>query len=210
MEQERCRRVFGELCPTERPFVLVLGRKDGAKRYSKVIDAVEALNGDGLAVDLIMIGPDYDRVTINSPHVKYLGEQPRPVVLGALAACDVVVNMSESESFGIVLVEAWMSRKPVVANGDCAAFAELVDDGVDGVLCSTVSELRDRIREMLSDPESAKRMGIAGYEKARKKYTWSQLGKATNRHLLSLIQAESDICRDASLKPNTGVRVAHV
>jgi glycosyltransferase involved in cell wall biosynthesis len=207
-DPDHCRSAFAEVCRTKRPFVLVLGRKDGAKHYAMVVEAVEGLNLRGMTVDLVMIGPDNDGVIIERPHVKYLGVQPRAVVLGALAACDVVVNMSESESFGIVLVEAWMSRRPVVANRDCVAFGELVNDGVDGFLCSTVPELSERIRQILADPALAERMGMAGYKKACKDYTWGQLGKVVNRHLLSLIQPGQESGRRPATKPSG--ELAHV
>src|SRR5215510_4326201 len=51
---EAFRKVFGGA----RPFILVLGRKAGAKGYQKIIAAVEELNHDGVNLHVVLIGPD--------------------------------------------------------------------------------------------------------------------------------------------------------
>ena len=81
---------------------------------------------------LLMIGKDEDGEPIHSPYVTYLGMQPREMVLSALKRCEFVVNMSESESFGIVILEAWMACKTIIVNENCKAFTELVKDGDNG------------------------------------------------------------------------------
>ena len=50
-----------------------------------------------------------------------------------IAAADVLVLPSRSESFGLSVVEAWRARTPVVVS-DIPALAELVTDGVTGLI----------------------------------------------------------------------------
>jgi len=126
-------KAFNALYPSETPFFLVLGRKSGAKNYQIVISAVEELNSHGLVCNLVMIGRNEDHVDISSKQVLYLGEQPREVVLGALKSCHGLITMSRSESFGIVILEAWMFQKPVIVNQDCPAFLERVQDGENAI-----------------------------------------------------------------------------
>ena len=116
---------FRQVHTSTRPFVLVLGRKAGAKGYRQIIDAVEQLNRDGVDVQTVLIGPDDDGIPVDSPNAVYLGRQPRNVVRGALLSCLALCNMSSSESFGIVLLEAWLAGKPVIANKNCAAFHDM-------------------------------------------------------------------------------------
>ncbi len=52
------------------------------------------------------------------------------------AACDVLALPSVGEAFGIVYLEAWAYRKPVIAAAIESA-ASLIDDGVDGFLVDT-------------------------------------------------------------------------
>jgi glycosyltransferase involved in cell wall biosynthesis len=179
-------REFRRLHTSARPYVLVLGRKAGGKRYERVIRAVDALRAHGQACDVVMIGPDEDSLPITSVSVAYYGNQPRNVVLGALACCTTLATMSESESFGIVAVEAWMCKKPVIANRDCPAFAELIDHEDDGLLCGTDDELAMAISRMLLDSALRQQFGERGYAKARSRFTWNQIGETIGTAMLSI------------------------
>jgi glycosyltransferase involved in cell wall biosynthesis len=157
------------------PLILILGRKAGAKNYAMTLEARRLLAARGVIARIVMIGPDDDGMPINEPGVVYLGPQPRQVVRGALRAAGVLVNMSASESFGIVLLEAWLAGTPVVANRRCLAFTDLVDDGINGFLVDNVEELAERVAAMLRNPK----LGAALAERGRKvaiQYAWSRLG----------------------------------
>ncbi len=127
------RKFFLELYQSDKPFFIVLGRKSGAKNYASIIQAIENVNEKEHICNLVMIGRDEDNIKIDSKYTYYFGEQPRNVVLGALQECHGLVTMSESESFGIVIVEAWMLSKPVIINEKCPAFVELVTNKKDGL-----------------------------------------------------------------------------
>jgi glycosyltransferase involved in cell wall biosynthesis len=153
------------------PLVLFVGRKSSGKRYDLLVRAVDFLN-EHLACKLIMIGPDEDGHSIASGNVLYLGRQERSIVLDAYRAADVFAMMSESESFGIVFLEAWAAKKPVIGNRACTAVADLIEDGKDGFLCRDELECAERIAELILDRGLARKMGEAGYEKVKREYTW--------------------------------------
>lgn len=146
----------------DRPFALVLGRKAAPKNYRSIIAAVESFQGRH-DLQVVLIGPDDDRLPVLSPVAHYLGPQPRAVVRGALRACHVLINMSQSESFGIVLLEAWQAGKPVIANRQCAAFADLAEHGVNALL-SDEENLAACIEALILQPDVAARLGEAGNE----------------------------------------------
>jgi len=171
---ERAREAFAALHRAVDPFVLVLGRKTAAKRYRMVVEAVDALNARGLAVDLVVIGPDEDGQPIASPHAFVYGAQPRDVVLGALSNARCLVNMSESESFGIVLLEAWLAGRPVVAARKCAAFADLVVHGENGFLAGSADELVDAVATYFTEEATATRHGAAGLVLAQS-HGWAKI-----------------------------------
>jgi glycosyltransferase involved in cell wall biosynthesis len=162
---------FRQVHRSTRPFVLVLGRKAAAKGYRQVIDAVEQLNREGVDLQAVLIGPDDDGVAVDSPNAVYLGRQSRNVVRGALLSCVVLCNMSSSESFGIVLLEAWLAGKPVIANRNCVAFHDMAVHDVN-VLFVTASEVADAISRVLEDPVMAKVMAERGRVVARQ-YDWA-------------------------------------
>ena len=124
-----------------------------------------------------MVGPDADGCPIDAPHVRYLGVLHRCQVLGAIAGSVGLISMSESESFGIVIVEAWMCAKPIIAASYNAAFRELVEHDLTGMLVASEDELRESMLAMLEDPRRAARMGQAGRSEALAKYTWDAVAK---------------------------------
>lgn len=145
-----------------RPELLVLGRKAGAKNYRAAFEARRLLEARGVAARVVMIGPDDDGAPVDEPGAAYLGSRPRDVVRGALRSARILVNMSASESFGIVLLEAWLGGCPVIANRGCGAFADLVQDGVNGFLADGPAEVADRAATLIADPALAARMAKAG------------------------------------------------
>lgn len=173
-------KFFRALYPSETPFFLVLGRKSGAKNYQSVVQAVEQLNIHESICNLVMIGRNEDHLDISSKQVTYLGEQSRDVVLGALKTCNGLITMSRSESFGIVILEAWMFQKPVIVNQDCPAFLELVQDGENGIYAAD-HNLAEKINILLEHPELGNRLGLNGHKKIHQ-YTWSHIAEKLEGH----------------------------
>lgn len=175
---------FLQLYKSDKPYFLVLGRKTGAKNYQSIIDAIEKVNRTEHICNLVMIGRNEDGIAINSKYTYYLGEQSREVVLGALKNCYALVTMSQSESFGIVIVEAWMLKKPVIINAECPAFVELVKDKENG-LHTNISNLKQNIESLLKDKDLANKLGENGYTVVDD-YTWQEIAKKINTRLLKL------------------------
>jgi glycosyltransferase involved in cell wall biosynthesis len=167
---------FRKLHGGQKPFVLVLGRKTGAKQYHIVIDAVQALNRDTHRVDLVLIGPDEDGIKVTAAHTYCYGAQPRDVVLGALSDSLCLVNMSESESFGIVLLEAWLAGKPVIAQRRCVAFADLVVPDENGFLAESTEDVVEYIDRYMNDAALALRHAESGRISA-KQFSWADIAQ---------------------------------
>lgn len=95
------------------------------------------------------------------------------------AAADVLCAPATGrESFGIVLLEAMASRRPVVAS-DIPGFRGVVTHGRDGLLVEPRSPaaLAEAVIRLALDPRLASRIGEAGRETARA-YEW---GAVTER-----------------------------
>ncbi len=159
----------------DRKIVLFVRRKEFFKRYDLAVAAMELLQNR--QVTLVMIGRDVDAQPLSSPYVRWLGELDRQDLLDAYDACDVFLLPSENESFGMVFLEAWARRKPVIGNRACGPVACLIDDGQNGYLCSTPGEIAERIAQLIADPELAARLGCAGYDKVAERYTWDAIAK---------------------------------
>jgi glycosyltransferase involved in cell wall biosynthesis len=137
---------------------------------------------------LLVAGPDgagTARILAEHRHVlQEAGERIR--LLGAcddatksrlLDACDVFALPSAIESFGIVYVEAWAHRKPVIGCRTTAMLT-LIRDGVEGSLVpyGDPRALASAVVAMLENRDRAAEMGRAGYRKVAREYTWGAVG----------------------------------
>jgi glycosyltransferase involved in cell wall biosynthesis len=103
--------------------------------------------------------------------------------------------MSHSESFGIVLCEAWLFGKPVIANAACYAFRERVAHGTNGLLVTTDDELVAAMRTLAEDPDERRRLGASGFREVLSTFTWEKVAEA-------VFQAIVPHTRDASPAPS--------
>jgi glycosyltransferase involved in cell wall biosynthesis len=168
---------FRALCDAAR-FYLVLGRVTRSKRSERVLRAHAELRAAGAPLDLVLIGPYEDGPEPQGEGVHYLGAQPRGIVLAALSQCLGLVTMSESESFGITICEAWKFKKPVIANAECLAFRELVRHGDSGLLVEGEEQLKAAMHALAADRELAARLGEAGFALVASRYTWRHVAEA--------------------------------
>ncbi len=164
------KQAFAEIYTCKKPFILVLGRKAGAKGYQKIINAIDLLNSEGSNIQAVLIGPDDDRLPITSKNITYLGRQPRKIVRGALQSCLALVNMSVSESFGIVLLEAWLAGKPVIVNKHCAAFHDMAIDKENALLVNS-EELPTAILKLHDDTNLRIKLATNG-KKQTVRFDW--------------------------------------
>ncbi|WP_415408731.1 glycosyltransferase [Synechococcus sp. A10-1-5-9] len=162
--------IYSSTCP----YILVLGRKSGAKNYTQVIDAVNILRDQGKNINLVMIGPDDDKKEINKPFVYYLGRVNRGVVKGALANAIGLCNMSGSESFGIVILEAWLGKCPVLANKHCDSFCDLIEHNINGKLVDSFT-LAGEISSLYDKPDE-RQMLIKNGLKSVQNFSWNTIG----------------------------------
>jgi glycosyltransferase involved in cell wall biosynthesis/SAM-dependent methyltransferase len=179
--------------------VLYVGRKEPTKRYDLAVKAVDLLRNDD--VKLVMIGADIDHQPIDSPRVLYLGSIDQEDLLDAYDACDMFLLPSEHESFGMVFLEAWMRKKPVIGNGFCRPVASMIRDGEDGFVCAGAAPMARAIAQLLANPALARRMGEAGYRRTREHHTWDSVAK-------KVYDVYQEVARPAGGRPCTWTPLA--
>jgi glycosyltransferase involved in cell wall biosynthesis len=102
--------VYPPLGQLERPVSLFVGRVS----YEKNIDAFLKLDVPGSKV-VCGVGPLEEDLRRRYPGVHWLGLLPRDELARVYAAADVFVMPSQSETFGLVMLEAMSSGTPVAA-----------------------------------------------------------------------------------------------
>ena len=172
--------------PKSGAMCLFVGRKVASKRYDLAMETLRRLRGNGHNVFLVMVGPDEDRQSVSEAGVYYLNRLSRKDLLLAYQACDILLEPTEFESFGIIFCEAWMYEKPVIGNRRCPAVASLIRHEEDGFLCATVEEMEAAVLKLLQDPERGKEMGRRGRKKVLTEYSWDRIVKTVEDSLASI------------------------
>jgi len=93
-----------------------------------------------------------------------------------LERCDIFCVPSLHESFGIVFLEAWYYRKPIMA-ADIPPIRELNPDGRGGLLIRPIpDEIASGILKLLNDPALREEMGRWGKDRVDSLYRWDSAG----------------------------------
>ncbi len=166
------------------PLVVFLSAMAHDKGTPHLVEAVRRLWAQGRAVELVLAG------TLLDPFQRYLQQLPpadreRLRVLGPitesekqdlLAAADIVAMPSRTDSFGIIFLEAWLQRKPVIGS-TAWGMGDVIANGEDGVLIpfGDVEALARAIGALLDDPERRAALGARGELKTRSTFTWEQV-----------------------------------
>lgn len=176
LDQQQSRAHFG--LPEDGFVILFLGRKTDYKGLDVCLEAFSALCQERQNIYFLAVGPETD--FSQKLWTQYSGLE-RLVVRGivsdeerltALAACDVLVMPSVGEAFGIVYLEAWAYRKPVIG-AKIASVSSIVSDGEDGFLVEPrqAASLTHRLTCMINDLDMTRAMGEQGRVKLEKRYT---------------------------------------
>jgi glycosyltransferase involved in cell wall biosynthesis len=109
-----------------------------------------------------------------APRVHWFGLEHDVAAL--MKRCDVLAVPSYEEGFGLVAAEAMAAGVPVVASRT-GGLAEVVADPETGRLVPPrdAAALADALLDLVGDPESRRRMGAAGTERARRYYSLDRM-----------------------------------
>lgn len=150
--------------PQERPYVLFVGRLEKIKGLQTVIKVWDR----SLGVDLLVAGTgSYEgalrAMAGSSPHIRFLGALPQRE-LGDLYthALATVVPSITFETFGIVIIESFARKTPVIVR-DLGALPEVVRDSGGGFVYQSDEELLEAIRRLAQSPTLGNELGEKGY-----------------------------------------------
>jgi glycosyltransferase involved in cell wall biosynthesis len=151
------------------PEVLYAGRLSAEKG---VLELVEAARGMKLVI--AGDGPLRGRVP------EALGFVPHEELQRLYARAAVVACPSRREGFGVACLEAMAHGRPVVAT-NVGGLRDLVVDGETGLLVSPrdPQALRAALKRLLADSELRHRLGMAGRDRARERFSWDTVTEAT-------------------------------
>jgi glycosyltransferase involved in cell wall biosynthesis len=167
-------------CDTYGPSFLFISRLNPLKRADLLIRALAA--GDAAGIHAVVVGEGEERAALEhlaselgvATRVTFAGRVSDDEAVAHLARCRAVVFPPLQEDYGFVTVEAFASRKAVITCRDSGGPAELVEDGVSGVICDpTPGALALAMRTLADDATLAERMGNAAFETGAR-LTWPE------------------------------------
>jgi glycosyltransferase involved in cell wall biosynthesis len=162
-------------------FVLAPARLVPLKRVGLLIEAL-ARRPRGRAV-ILGEGPERQNlVALAKQHslegrVEFRGRVEESELLDLLARCRAVFYAPRDEDYGLVTLEAFASRKPLLTTPDSGGPAELVANGVSGLVCAPEPQsLAAGLERLFEDARGAEAMGNAGHD-AYRHVTWPETVK---------------------------------
>jgi glycosyltransferase involved in cell wall biosynthesis len=171
------REIDAEPAMTGAADVVYVGRLIDEKRVDLLVDAMQLLRDRLPQVRCAIVGGGPEVMVLRqrvadlklTGRVDFHGQVPGSAVYGHIKGASVLVLPSIREGFGMTVAEAQAcGTVPVVVRSGASGAADLVRDGVDGVLVdATAASLADGIASVLTDAsrmralaENARRVGV--------------------------------------------------
>jgi trehalose synthase len=174
----------------DRPLLCQVSRFDPWKDPLGVIDAYRIVKQQVPEVQLALVGSmasddpegwDFFNATVGhadgDPDIHILNNLNN---VGAIEVnafqshCDVAIQKSTREGFGLTVSEAIWKGRPFIG-GDVGGIPLQIADGETGFLVSSVEQCADRALQILQDPGLGRRLGKAGKERVRRNFLTPRL-----------------------------------
>ena len=182
-------------------FVIVfLGRIHPIKRLDLLAAAFATLRETHSAAHLILAGPDergdladiMSRLTAHAGFVHALDSVTEEEKWALLRDANVSVQCSDSESFGLAVVEAMAAGIPVVVTRTCP-WPEIETRGCGFYVEQSAGAITSALRQLVMNRIRATEMGERGAAFVREHYGWEAIGRrmaASYAELLELKRRE--------------------
>lgn len=169
------------------PIIIFIGTLDRAHYFKKLEILLKAFQHLRTKSHLFVVGDgdlknDYIKLA-KSLHlndtVTFTGKLTNRKAVQYIKQSDVLVLPSiDTESFGIVLIEAMACGKPVIAS-NLPGVRAIVDNNYNGLLFQkgNIEELTEKIEFLINNHEIAKSLGENGRNTVKNRYEWKIITK---------------------------------
>lgn len=164
------------------PLVVSVARLHPVKRLDLLIDAFVKVSTSDPRARLVVAGPDERglrqgleaRAGRHRAAITWLGAVDETRRDALLQHASVLVMCSDSESFGLSVVEAMRAAVPVVVTDTCG-WARVAEEGAGLVVPQSSLEIAEGIRQVLADPMRAAAMGARGRALVGREFNWAAI-----------------------------------
>ena len=169
-----------------RKYVLFVGSLEPRKNLSRLLQAWDEIRVDFGEVWLIIVGVSGNvfkpiRVAREMEQVYFLGYVDDETLAGLYAGASLFVLPSHDEGFGLPALEAMASGTPVLVS-DGGALPELVGDAGLVFCQANPNDLKNKLRESLSNAKHGAVFREKGFERA-KDFSWPRTAEIVWKNL---------------------------
>jgi glycosyltransferase involved in cell wall biosynthesis len=166
------------------PYIMFIGRNSYDKGCIHAMEAMLKLNDDQNHLNLLIVGQPTAEL---SRFLKKKNGNKRPFrILGVVSEEQkhallektlLLLLPSRTDSFGIVILEAWAHCKPVIG-ARAGGIADVISDGEDGFLVEfgDVDSLAKKIKSLVQDSDLRNALADNGHRKLDEIYNWERVG----------------------------------
>ena len=164
------------------------------KGSTDLLSAMEILWRRGSAAKLVLAGPampSFEKAFLRFPFKENIirtGPLSAEEKKDFFASLDIFALPSRSDSFGIVLLEAWANGKPCVVY-KAGGPGSLVKHESDGLIvpCDDIDSLATALEKLILDRKLSKQLGAAGSSRISQEFLWEQKFQVFENALKSLV-----------------------
>lgn len=154
---------------TEKVMIVTVGRLVHQKGIDRAVKICKKLRDNGYDVKWYIIGSGSEEGNLRKQIVQnnlqdyfiLVGPQKNPYKW--MRACDIYVQPSRFEGFGITVCEAKVLVKPMVVS-DIPEFREQILDGINGYVAENNKMMYNRIVELIENKDGVRERFIKGLE----------------------------------------------
>lgn len=180
-----------------RPVVVYIARLAATKNVGLFIDVASDILDSGVDADFLVAGEGGQEAElaaripeVHRERIRLLGfiDDVRTLLRGA----DVFLSTSDSEGFGLAVVEAMLAGTAIVATA-VDNVPHLIEHDVSGLLAPAGDRvaLADGVRTVLRDPALQRRLGEAASARAVEHFTVAAMAKRYGDHYRHLVASRS-------------------
>jgi glycosyltransferase involved in cell wall biosynthesis len=163
-------------------FILVPARLVRLKRIDLAIKAMYYVKSNKLSLIIVGDGPEEEKLHNLAEdlkienRVKFVGRVSAEELIDLYSKCLAVFYGPFNEDYGLVVLEAFSSKKPLITCKDSGGATELVENNKNGLIVEPEETKIAEAFDFISDKTAAERLGNNGYLLS-KEFSWEKVIK---------------------------------
>lgn len=163
----------------EHPYLIYCGRREPGKGTPLMLDYLELFRQrTGRDFHLVLTGSgEVHPGSELAPLVRDLGYVDEQTKRDAMAGALAFVHPSVNESFGIVLLEAWLAGTPGLVHGKSDVLRDQCRRANGGLWFTHYPDFEAMLLWLMDNREQAAKLGAFGKAYVEREYSWDSVGR---------------------------------